>query len=501
MVKVQSPDLDFIERLKGHLDALRVGLREAIKPSRLTVQYPRERRKLPDNFRGMLILDVDGCISCFQCAFICPANAIVMKRAPDGKLYPCVNYAKCIFCHFCVETCTKGAWRSTKIMDVAFNDEEGMLLTTGKLIKPPKLLREEEKTVSYELKNGELILVKSDELDELVPKKKSEKRATMPKKPPKTMKDVKYFGNLKAEVIDKKICSRCLTCVASCPVKGITNQLEFPDWEEKCRDCGFCVIACPRWNYSPLSGIGKYIEILAAKSNRFQGQDGGMVTEILASAMEMGIIDSAIVVGRNENWEPVVLHAKSVEDLEKAAGTKYSFADVMPELRKVKGKVAIVGTPCMVSGARNLQKLPKYRDKIKLIVGLFCMENFYYDQLAEALKSKGVDDLTKVEKMDIKKGKFIVKMGEEKISFGVKELDGIVPSGCKVCQDFVAVESDVSVGSVGSPNGFSSVIVRTDVAKKIVDYIKEKGYAEFSEANVEVIKKLINYKKKIHPYG
>ena len=73
-----------------------------------------------------------------------------------------------------------------------------------------------------------------------------------------------------------------------------------------------CVIACPRWNYSPLSGIGKYIEILAAKSNRFRGQDGGVVTEILASAMEMGIIDSAIVVSRNEKWEPVVLHAKSV---------------------------------------------------------------------------------------------------------------------------------------------------------------------------------------------
>lgn len=229
-----------------------------------------------------------------------------------------------------------------------------------------------------------------------------------------------------------------------------------------------------------------------------------MVTEILASAMEMGLIDRAVVVGRDENWKPVILQATSVEELKEAAGTKYSFVSVMPELRKAikSGNVAIVGTPCMVSGARNLQSnLLKYRKNLKLVVGLFCMENFYYDQLAEALKSKGVDDLTKVEKMDIKKGKFIVKIGEEEISFGVKELDDIVPSGCKVCQDFVAVESDVSVGSVGSPDGFSSVIVRTEVAKKIVDYIKEKGYVEFSEANVEVIKKLINYKKKIHPYG
>lgn len=325
-------------------------------------------------------------------------------------------------------------------------------------------------------------------------------RKAKKKKPPKKI-DVKYFGNLKAEVIDRGICSHCSTCVAACPAKGIqpTKVIDFPNWEEDCTDCGFCVSVCPRWNYKPLNGLGEYIEILAAKSNRFSGQDGGIVTEILAAAMEMGLIDSAIVVRRNEEWEPEAFVAKSVEELSLASGTKYSYANVMPALRKA-GKVnaAIVGTPCIVSGARKLQEnMLKYKRIIKLIVGLFCTENFHYDDLRRFLESKGVD-ISKVEKMDIKKGKFIVS--PQGISFPVKEMDEIVPSGCKVCQDFAAIQSDVSVGSVGAKDGYSAVIVRTETAKRIIDYIREKGYASFEEANVKAIEKLTEFKVKIHPY-
>ncbi|AEA46557.1 Coenzyme F420 hydrogenase/dehydrogenase, beta subunit C-terminal domain [Archaeoglobus veneficus] len=319
-------------------------------------------------------------------------------------------------------------------------------------------------------------------------------------KPPKII-DAKYFGNLKVAVIDKGICSHCSTCATACPAKGITTEgvIDFPNWEEDCTDCGFCIRVCPRWDYRPLNGLGEYIEIFAAKSNRFSGQDGGMVTEILASAMEMGIIEAAAVVRRDEEWKPAAFVAKSVEELVQASGTKYSYADVLPALRKA-GKVsaAIVGTPCMVSGARKLQQnFAKYRNNIRLVVGLFCTENFYYEDLRRFLESKGID-ISRVEKMDIKKGKFIVS--PQGVSFPVKEMDEIVPSGCKVCQDFAAVESDVSIGSVGASDGFSAVIVRSEVAKQIVDYIREKGYATFEDAKVELIEKLVNFKIKIHPY-
>jgi coenzyme F420 hydrogenase subunit beta len=317
----------------------------------------------------------------------------------------------------------------------------------------------------------------------------------LPKKP----LDLKYFGNLKAMVIDS-ICSHCATCTAICPVYGINAEIDFPNWEEECIDCGVCVRLCPRWDYRPLSGLGKYVEIIAAKSNRFTGQDGGMVTEIMASALEMGLIDRAIFVGRDDEWKPMAVQIRKVNQLnDKLSGTKYSFANVISELRKAvfktKKGVGVVGTPCIASGVRKLQEeIQSYRN-VKLTIALFCTENFHYHQLADFLQNKGVK-LGKVLKMNITKGKFIVTMENEEISFGVKELDGIVPSGCKVCLDFAGVECDLSVGSVGSDVGFSTIIVRSEVGKDIIDYIKEREHATLGKVNVEAIQKLIEFKRR-----
>jgi coenzyme F420 hydrogenase subunit beta len=79
-------------------------------------------------------------------------------------------------------------------------------------------------------------------------------------------------------------------------------------------------------------------------------------------------------------------------------------------------------------------------------------------------------------------------------------MDSIVPSGCMVCQDFTGVESDVSVGSIGSSEGFSTVIVRTTVGKKVIDFIREKGTADFADADIGAVEKSCNLKIKMHPF-
>ena len=319
------------------------------------------------------------------------------------------------------------------------------------------------------------------------------------KKPPKEFPGT-YFENLKKVVMESR-CSNCSACVAACPrglrVIGYNSTPDFPEWREDCTDCGFCVRACPRWNYSPLSGLGSYVEALAVKSRRFKGQDGAAVTEILVSAMEAGMIDTALVVRRDEKWKPYAMLARSADEIVEASGTKYSLAYPLSALKGLKGRgeesIAVVGTPCVVSGIRKLQlEMGKFARKVRLVVGLFCMENFYYPDLVEFLGKKGIK-LEEVEKMDIKKGKFIVQPHD--ISFPVKELDEIVPPGCRVCQDFTAVESDISVGSVGSPDGYSTVLVRNPA---LLDFVKSLD-AEFEEVKVDVVKKLADFKVKIHP--
>ncbi|MHC1636141.1 MAG: Coenzyme F420 hydrogenase/dehydrogenase, beta subunit C-terminal domain [Candidatus Methanospirareceae archaeon] len=327
------------------------------------------------------------------------------------------------------------------------------------------------------------------------------------KLPEKRLRDKLYFENLKAEVIDSNLCSRCLTCVSICPggmTVGADDRVDFPDYKDRCKDCGACVRVCPRFVYEPKSGLGDYIEMVAARSKRFKGQDGAMVTEIIASAVEMGMIDRGLFVGRDERWMPNVFHVRELEQLDipglKLGGTKYSFSNALPELKKAvmftKKGVGVVGTPCMVSGVRKLQQeFSIFKEKIKLVLGLFCTENFHHAELYKFLENKGVV-FEKLVKTDITKGKFIATMTDGEIKFGVKELEEIVPSGCKVCTDFTAVESDASVGSVGSEPGFSTVIVREKNVKEILEYIKSKGYAVFGEAKPEEVKRLSDFKKK-----
>jgi coenzyme F420-reducing hydrogenase beta subunit len=324
------------------------------------------------------------------------------------------------------------------------------------------------------------------------------------KVPEKKLKDRLFFENLKAMVIDTQLCSRCLTCVSICPSGLIVNEediVDFPDYEERCLDCGACVRVCPRYDYQPKSGMGNYIEFTAGKSTRFKGQDGAMATEFIVSAMDMGLIDRGLFVNRNELWKTDVFHVRESEQLEALplGGTKYTFANVIPELKKAvmftKKGVGVVGTPCMVSGIRKLQQeFPVFREKVKLVVGLFCTENFHYDEVSKYLEERGVD-FSKLVKTDITKGKFIATMTDGEVKFKVKELEEILPSGCNVCTDFTAVESDVSVGSVGSVPGFSTVVIRTEVAKQIWDYIKEQGNAEVGEGKPEELDFLINHKK------
>jgi len=315
---------------------------------------------------------------------------------------------------------------------------------------------------------------------------------------PKKIVEGKYFLNLKVKVIDSGVCSHCGTCSAVCPAYGIvldpSEPVNFPNWEEDCIDCGMCVRFCPRWDFKPEGGLGDYVEIFAARSKRFEGQDGGIATELLAIAFEDGLIDRAVVVDKDELWKPIARVVTNVDDLKDCSGTKYSFAPSMLELRKAvfrsKKGVGFVGTPCMVSGIRRLQRLKIFR-RVKIVVGLFCMENFYYDSLIKFLNERGVD-IRRAKKIGISRGKFFIRLDDGEVSFPVRELEPIVPSGCKFCGDFTALESDISVGSVGSPEGFSTVVVRNEIGVKLAERLKES--CEIKEVKLKAVEKLCEMK-------
>jgi coenzyme F420 hydrogenase subunit beta len=242
--------------------------------------------------------------------------------------------------------------------------------------------------------------------------------------------------------------------------------------------------------------LGVYCDIFSAKSG-VDGQDGGIVTALLVKGIKEGIFDSAIVVQRKEGYNAESVVADNVNDVMAARGTKYLRVRVTPKLRELvdqgKKKIAIVCTPCEVRAARKIQQTLKRNSSNQelTILGLFCSEAFNYGKLKEEIKTRLGADIDKAEKTQIRKGKFIMHLKGKEYSCNVRDLDKAVEKGCHYCDDFSARLADISVGAVGSQNGYSTVIVRSEAGKKLLenlDIAKE-------EVDKEEIIKLSRLKK------
>jgi coenzyme F420 hydrogenase subunit beta len=260
--------------------------------------------------------------------------------------------------------------------------------------------------------------------------------------------------------------------------------------------------------------LGTYKQVLKARSTDKQiqkiSQDGGIATGLLAFALEEKLIDGAVVAGpSDEMWKPAPTVALTVDEILAAAGTKYTIS---PNLWAVKEavrqygleKAGIVTIPCQTMGLRKLQSYPIgvrfVADKIALDIGIFCTENFPFESLKTFIEAKAQVSFDLVEKMDIGKGKFWVHTADDLISFPIKETHGYEQNGCKVCLDLVSELSDVSTGSIGAPDGWSTVLTRTESGDTIFSKAVDAGLIETEPADegkfgLEMLTKLATSKK------
>jgi coenzyme F420 hydrogenase subunit beta len=213
--------------------------------------------------------------------------------------------------------------------------------------------------------------------------------------------------------------------------------------------------------------------------------------------MQRGMFDAAIVVQKTDGYYAEAVIAENVDEIVKARGTKYLRIKMMSKLGELidkgKRKIAIVGTACEVRAARKIQQilLDEFPDLELTIIGLFCFEAFDYEKLKDETQRLLRVNLDDAEKTQIHKGKYIVRVGGKEYSCNVRDLSKAVEKGCAFCDDFTATLADVSVGSVGSPDGYSTVIVRSDVGKGLVDKLDlARGVVNIDEiAKIAILKK------------
>lgn len=260
--------------------------------------------------------------------------------------------------------------------------------------------------------------------------------------------------------------------------------------------------------------LGTYKQVVTARSTDKQiqkiAQDGGIASALLCFALDEKIIDGAVVAGPSDvMWKPEPTVALTSDEILAAAGTKYTFSPNVWMLKQAVRqygleKVGTVAIPCQTMGIRKMQSYPFgvrfLADKIALLVGIFCMENFPYESLRTFISEKAGVDFDLVEKMDIGKGKFWIHTQDQVLTIPLKETHGYEQNGCKICLDYVCELADVATGSVGSPDGWSSVFVRTDGGDTIFKQAVEAGAIETKAINegkfgLEMLTKLATQKK------
>jgi coenzyme F420 hydrogenase subunit beta len=293
--------------------------------------------------------------------------------------------------------------------------------------------------------------------------------------------------------LDADFCAGCGNCNFVCPsridLKSNLLNTVLTSEDEEMIEQSFLI-------GNPDENIGVYKEMFSAKS-KYDGQDGGMVTALLVSGMEKGIFDSAIVVKKTKGYLSEAYVAENAEDIIKAKGTKYMRVRLMSKvgelIAKGKRKIAIVGTPCEIRAARRVQQamMTDVPDLELTMIGLFCFENFEYPKLKAEIKEKLGVDLDAAEKTQINKGKFIVTIDGKDSAIAVKELSSAVENMCLSCPDFTSKFADVSVGSVGSEAGKSTVIVRSSIGEQLVEGLDITK----SDAKLEEVSKLSVLKK------
>jgi NADH-quinone oxidoreductase subunit I len=121
------------------LTGMRVTLAQFFKPA-VTVQYPHESLKMPERYRGHIVLVRDAqtgkslCIACKSCEKACPSDCIVVeglkregekrKSVTDFKL----DFTKCSLCGSCVEVCPTDAIQFSKQYNLASTSKDVFVL-------------------------------------------------------------------------------------------------------------------------------------------------------------------------------------------------------------------------------------------------------------------------------------------------------------------------------------------------------------------------------------
>ena len=291
------------------------------------------------------------------------------------------------------------------------------------------------------------------------------------------------------QVVEQKLCNTCGACFAVCKAEAIEYKetvggYYFPNVDnEACTNCGLCLSVCPGVNFGqglmesmpadPFAGVSLNAFVGKATDKKIyeNSQSGGIISALLVQALNSGFADSAVTVGMD--WgnppRPKAYLAKSVDEIIFAQKSKYCPVPAISAIKEIidsNRRIIFVGTSCQVHGLLNIMdKMPKVKDNISLIIGLVCDRVMTYAALDFLICRAGLSNQNKklFEFRDKLCGGYpgnihIHSSNGKKITMPAKERmrikDLFTPARCRICFDKMNVFADIVVGD---PHGIKDV--------------------------------------------
>jgi len=259
------------------------------------------------------------------------------------------------------------------------------------------------------------------------------------------------------------------------------------------------------------------------------GQDGGTVIALMTHALQIGLINcfatsdftksnSVFVLGNGMALKTVPVVGDTAADLVRTAGSKYTHGGVLGVLSDAAAsypdaRVGLVALPCELQGLWRMHTATQATVKFGgswirggrpvLTIGLFCSKVYTHDKLVTEFihKQHGIDP-SKITRTVIKRNRFKVYVGGDMVlDVSTKDLEQYVSHPCHYCIDYVAELADISVGAVGSPDGWTTVIIRSELGQKLFDSAVKARAIEVapidqSKHGLPFVVKLCNKKKR-----
>lgn len=309
---------------------------------------------------------------------------------------------------------------------------------------------------------------------------------------------------LENKVIRENLCTLCGACVGMCPYflahKGRVVLRDACEISQ-----GRCYTFCPRTPVDldvisevlfgtsyPWNELGTLQEVLIARSTdgaiKARAQYGGVVTALTYSALDAGIIDSAVLTNSRDKSLPEGTIVSTREGVLGCSGSSYVAMPILEAFNRgaqeeSRKRIGVVGIPCQVLALTKMRaSVSEERDnidKLNLVIGLFCTWALSCHEFASFLDGKvSPSDIVKIDIPPPPANIFEIHTASRLISVPLDELRDFIRPACTYCVDMTAEFADISVGAAEGIRGWNTVIVRSNRGRDLVREAQAKGIIE-----------------------